>query len=84
MTLILSRRAEGIKDNDQLRMVAQVKKKIKFALEKTVLIVLCCKVLQSNPDIHTLWNIRREVLLHFFQSGKLSIFHQKRSGLWKC
>lgn len=43
MSAILSRRKEGKKDAQQLKMTSQV--------------------LQANPDIHTLWNIRRECVL---------------------
>ena len=43
MSTILSRRKEGLKDEMQLKITAQV--------------------LLSNPDIHTLWNIRRECVL---------------------
>ena len=43
MSTIFSRRKEGLKDEMQLKMTAQV--------------------LQSNPDINTLWNIRRECVL---------------------
>jgi len=47
MSTILARRSEGIKDELQLSISAQV--------------------LQSNPDISTLWNIRKEVLLYLIK-----------------
>jgi len=47
MDTILNRRKEGLQDEMQLKLSAQV--------------------LQSNPDITTLWNIRKQVLLFIFQ-----------------
>ena len=42
MAAILSRRSEGLKDEEQLKMTGQV--------------------LMANPDLNTLWNIRKECL----------------------
>ena len=42
MAAILTRRSEGLKDEEQLKLSGQV--------------------LLANPDLNTLWNIRRESL----------------------
>ncbi|XP_023322947.1 geranylgeranyl transferase type-2 subunit alpha [Eurytemora carolleeae] len=49
MGVLLSRRAEGKLDDQQL--------------------VISGQVLQGNPDISTLWNIRKEILLHYINLG---------------
>ena len=48
MAAILTRRSEGLKDEEQLKLTGQV--------------------LLANPDLNTLWNIRRECLAELARS----------------
>ena len=38
-----------------------------------MIIMILAQVLQGNPDISTLWNIRKEILLHYINLGNVSV-----------